>query len=402
MLEPHYDSYPPIVAMAGGTPPLGAAAAGRDRPVRPRRRRTGRGGRPAHPDADPATRPHNPTGTVLTREELAGDRRGGRRARPDRADRRGVRVPGLSTTPCTSRSPPCDGMAERTVTISSAGKTFNTTGWKIGWACGPAPLIAAVRAAKQFLTYVGGAPFQPAVAGALRHEMDWVAGLRDSLQDKRDRLCAGLAAAGLRGVPAAGHLLRDDRHPAARRRRRHAVLPGPARAGPGWSRSRTRCSTTTRRTANRSSGSRSASATRSSTRPSRRSGERCDRTMTEHDRMPRIDRPTAAAAGSRRCCPRPGVRRAQRPGLGAAQAGRLRPVAARHRRPRSRRCTPTSRGCGPAASARSSSRCTCPGTLAGGAAVTATLEQIDCVRRIVARLPGDLRGRPDRRRRRAG
>ena len=91
-------------------------------------------------------------------------------------------------------------MAERTVTISSAGKTFNTTGWKIGWACGPAPLIAAVRAAKQFLTYVGGAPFQPAVAEALRTEMAWVRGLRDSLQGKRDRLCAGLAGGGVRGA----------------------------------------------------------------------------------------------------------------------------------------------------------------------------------------------------------
>ena len=87
-------------------------------------------------------------------------------------------------------------MAERTITISSAGKTFSATGWKIGWACGPAPLIAAVRAVKQFLTYVGGAPFQPAVALALRTELPWVAGLRDSLQDKRDRLCAGLQAAG--------------------------------------------------------------------------------------------------------------------------------------------------------------------------------------------------------------
>jgi len=53
------------------------------------------------------------------------------------------------------------------VTISSAAKMFNCTGWKIGWACGNADLIAGVRAAKQFLTYVGGAPFQPAVALAL-------------------------------------------------------------------------------------------------------------------------------------------------------------------------------------------------------------------------------------------
>ena len=58
-------------------------------------------------------------------------------------------------------------MADRTLTISSAGKTFSFTGWKIGWACGPAELVAAVRTAKQFLTYVNGAPFQPAVAVGL-------------------------------------------------------------------------------------------------------------------------------------------------------------------------------------------------------------------------------------------
>ena len=62
------------------------------------------------------------------------------------------------------------GMAQRTVTISSAAKMFNCTGWKIGWACGPGELVAAVRTAKQYLSYVGGAPFQPAVAYALDHE----------------------------------------------------------------------------------------------------------------------------------------------------------------------------------------------------------------------------------------
>ena len=59
------------------------------------------------------------------------------------------------------------GMRERTLVVSSAGKTFNVTGWKIGWICGPAPLVAAVRTAKQFLTYVNGGPFQPAVAAGL-------------------------------------------------------------------------------------------------------------------------------------------------------------------------------------------------------------------------------------------
>ena len=88
------------------------------------------------------------------------------------------------------------GMADRTVTISSAAKMFNCTGWKIGWACGDADLIAGVRAAKQYLSYVGGAPFQPAVAQALRHRGPWVASLRDALQAKRDKLAAALASIG--------------------------------------------------------------------------------------------------------------------------------------------------------------------------------------------------------------
>ncbi len=88
------------------------------------------------------------------------------------------------------------GMAERTITISSAAKMFNVTGWKIGWACGPADLIAGVRAAKQFLTYVGGAPFQPAVAQALDTEDAWTAALRASFQGKRDRLASALADIG--------------------------------------------------------------------------------------------------------------------------------------------------------------------------------------------------------------
>jgi N-succinyldiaminopimelate aminotransferase len=88
------------------------------------------------------------------------------------------------------------GMAERTITISSAAKMFNCTGWKIGWACGAAELISGVRAAKQYLSYVGGAPFQPAVAHALNTEEAWVAALRDSLQAKRDKLGSALGELG--------------------------------------------------------------------------------------------------------------------------------------------------------------------------------------------------------------
>ncbi|WP_420122912.1 pyridoxal phosphate-dependent aminotransferase [Nakamurella sp.] len=230
LIEPHYDSYPPIVAMAG--------ARHRSVPLRPDG--SGRFGLDVDEVAaaiTPATRmlivnsPHNPTGTVLDADELAGLAR--------LAVEHDLVVltdevyeylvfDGVPHRPLAT----FDGMAGRTVTISSAGKTFSTTGWKIGWACGPAPLIAAVRAAKQFLTYVGGAPFQPAVAHALRHEMAWVAGLRDGLQSKRDRLCAGLAAAGF-GVlrPQGTYFVMTDIRPLGATDGMRFCLDLPARAG---------------------------------------------------------------------------------------------------------------------------------------------------------------------------
>src|SRR5690606_29494067 len=92
------------------------------------------------------------------------------------------------------------GMAGRTLTVSSAGKTFSFTGWKIGWVTGPAELVAAVRTVKQFLTYVSGAPFQPAVAEALADRDgragEYVRGLAASLAARRDLLCDGLRDAG--------------------------------------------------------------------------------------------------------------------------------------------------------------------------------------------------------------
>jgi N-succinyldiaminopimelate aminotransferase len=95
--------------------------------------------------------------------------------------------------------------------VSSAGKTFSFTGWKIGWACGPAPLVAAVRTVKQFLTYVNGAPFQPAVATGLGLPDAFFAGTAAALRARRDRLVAGLHAAGF-GVeaPAAGYFAMAD------------------------------------------------------------------------------------------------------------------------------------------------------------------------------------------------
>jgi len=89
------------------------------------------------------------------------------------------------------------GMRERTVTVSSAAKSWNVTGWKTGWALAPATLIDAVVTAKQFMSYVGATPFQPAVAYALDHEQEWLRGMVADLAAGRDILVAGLRQAGL-------------------------------------------------------------------------------------------------------------------------------------------------------------------------------------------------------------
>ncbi|MFT7836238.1 pyridoxal phosphate-dependent aminotransferase [Saccharothrix sp. BKS2] len=203
LIEPYYDSYAASVALAGatrrtvglveepGTGRLGLDVAALAAAFGPRTR------------AVLVNSPHNPTGTVFTRDELAAVARlcveHDVVAITDEVYEHLVfdgreHVP-LATLP---------GMAERTLTVSGAGKSFNCTGWKIGWACGAPELVGAVRAAKQFLTFVGGAPFQPAVAHALRHELDWVERLRASLQDKRSRLAAGLTDAGFAVRPSEG------------------------------------------------------------------------------------------------------------------------------------------------------------------------------------------------------
>jgi N-succinyldiaminopimelate aminotransferase len=106
------------------------------------------------------------------------------------------------------------GMRERTIRISSSGKTFSATGWKIGWAMGPAELVSEVTAVKQFLTYVSGAPFQPAVARALDEGDAWVEGNRRALQEKRDRLAAGLRTVGLDPVmPRGTYFMTTDVRP---------------------------------------------------------------------------------------------------------------------------------------------------------------------------------------------
>ena len=108
------------------------------------------------------------------------------------------------------------GMAERTVTIGSGGKIFRVTGWKVGWASGPAALIAAVRTAKQFLTFVSAGPFQPAIAVGLDLPDDYFRSVADDLAMKRDRLVAGLGEIGVEVFsPSGGYFVTVDIRPIA-------------------------------------------------------------------------------------------------------------------------------------------------------------------------------------------
>jgi N-succinyldiaminopimelate aminotransferase len=231
VLEPYYDSYVAMIQIAGGvrrpvtlrapdfrldTDALRAAVTDRTRFVL-------------------LNSPHNPTGTVLTREELTavaevatahdlvvitdevyehltftGD------------DGAHDHIP-LATLP---------GMAERTLTLSSAGKSYSFTGWKVGWATGPRELVAAVQTAKQFLTFVSGAPFQPAVALALQLPDAYFTAFAAGLQAKRDRLCAGLRAAGLRVFePAGTYFVTADIRPLGEEDGHAFCLALPQRAG---------------------------------------------------------------------------------------------------------------------------------------------------------------------------
>ena len=205
VLEPYYDSYAACIGFAGATrspvtlrPPdftvdpdaLRAAITPRSRLLL-------------------LNSPHNPTGRVLDRSELE-----------------------LLATACVEHDLVCvcdevyehlvfdgehvplatlPGMAERTLTISSVGKSFSFTGWKIGWCSGPASLVAATRTVKQFLTFAGGTPLQHASAAALRLPPSELERLRDDLRLRRDQLCAGLDAAGLRPlVPAGTYFVNAD------------------------------------------------------------------------------------------------------------------------------------------------------------------------------------------------
>ena len=124
------------------------------------------------------------------------------------------------------------GAVERTLTVSSAAKTFSVTGWKIGWVTGPASLIDAVVGVKQWLTYVNGAPFQGAVARGLHLGDDFFEGLQGTMQRRRDLLAAGLVDAGFRIEPTEGSyfIVADGAHlgltDAAASARSLAVDPG--------------------------------------------------------------------------------------------------------------------------------------------------------------------------------
>jgi N-succinyldiaminopimelate aminotransferase len=202
--EPFYDSYAASIALAGAVRrpvtlrPVDGGGYGFD-PEELRAAFTPRA------RAVLVNSPHNPTGKVFTAEEL------GLIAElcvehdvvaiTDEVyehlvftDAGSPHVP-LATLP---------GMRDRTVQISSAGKTFSCTGWKVGWACGPAPLVSAVTRVKQFLTYVNAGPLQPAVAVALGLPREYYENFRADLQAKRDRLCAGLTEAGFRVLRPAG------------------------------------------------------------------------------------------------------------------------------------------------------------------------------------------------------
>lgn len=191
-LEPFYDSYAAMTAFAGGVL-KGVTLQAPDFRLDP-----------AALEAAVTKRtkvllintPHNPTGTVLGREELEAIARIAVAhdlvVVTDEVYEHLVysgheHVP-LATLP---------GMAERTLTLSSVGKSFSLTGWKVGWASGPAELVNAVLGAKQWLSFTSGAPLQPAVAWALQHERTWPSGLARDLEARRDLLCDGLDALGL-------------------------------------------------------------------------------------------------------------------------------------------------------------------------------------------------------------
>jgi len=191
VLEPYYDSYIACIQMAGGVrSPVTLRAPDFRLPIDELRAAV-----TPQTTAILLNSPHNPTGMVLNTEEL--------RAIATLAIEHDLTVisdevyehltfDGLAHTPIST----LPGMAERTLTISSSGKSFSLTGWKIGWATGPAELVRAMMTAKQFMTYTSGAPFQPAIAQALGSGSDYFDAFIHGMRDQRDLLCAGLSDIG--------------------------------------------------------------------------------------------------------------------------------------------------------------------------------------------------------------
>jgi N-succinyldiaminopimelate aminotransferase len=191
VLEPYYDSYVAVIQMAGGVRrPVTLRAPDFRLPVDELQAAVS-----PRTTAILLNSPHNPTGSVLRLEELE--------AIAAVAIEHDLIVvsdevyehltfDGLPHIPIAT----LPGMVERTLTISSGGKSFSFTGWKIGWGTGPAPLVQAMVGAKQFLSYTSGTPFQPAIAHALASDTSFFDVLRGQLQSQRDQLCAGLKEIG--------------------------------------------------------------------------------------------------------------------------------------------------------------------------------------------------------------
>lgn len=192
--EPYYDSYAASIALAGATRRVVT--------LRPADGRYDFDPDELRAAVGPKTRlillntPHNPTGKVFTADELGliaelaieHDLLVVADEVYEHLVYEGSEHVSIATLP---------GMRERTVVISSGGKTFSFTGWKIGWACAPPEILVAIRTSKQFLTYVNGAPFQPAIAVGLRLGDDYYSELAAGMQAKRDRLADGLQGIGL-------------------------------------------------------------------------------------------------------------------------------------------------------------------------------------------------------------
>lgn len=193
MIEPYYDSYAATVAMAGGVRRVVPLIPDGDG-FRLDRDRLADAFGPKSAVLMLNT-PHNPTGTVLSDDDLAEIARLCLEfdviAVTDEVYEH-LLFDGRTHTPLAT----LPGMRERTLRISSAAKTFNCTGWKVGWISGPPELVAATRTAKQYMSYVGSGPFQPAVAHALDNEMGWVHHSAAALQSKRDMITAALLDAG--------------------------------------------------------------------------------------------------------------------------------------------------------------------------------------------------------------